>query len=257
MLVLLSPAKTLDYHQQAPFKDHTLPDFLKETSSLASELKRKKVKDLQELMGVSEKIATVNVERFKAFNVPFPETEAKQAIYAFNGDVYAGLKASEWSYEQLLFAQAHLRILSGFYGLLRPLDLMMPYRLEMGTKLKTKRGKDLYQFWGDGVTLAINGDLEKQQKEDKVIINLASLEYAKVVSPKALIAAKIDIEFRNKVKGVYQVVGLHAKYARGLMASYICRHQLTHQEALKDFAEEGYRYDAVQSTDTKWIFLGQ
>lgn len=253
MLVVLSPSKTLDFVNPPQTKQFTQPDLLDNTALLAKKMQGMSAKSIAKLMGVSEKIATLNYERYQQFSMPFSPKNAKQAVLAFKGDVYEGLGAEEYGEKDLVFAQQHLRILSGFYGVLRPLDLIQPYRLEMGIKLKNTRGKDLYAFWGDRVTETLNEGLVEQG--DNILINLASNEYFKAVRPKLLQGGIITPVFKEKKGNDYKVIGLFAKKARGMMADYIIRKRLKHVEAIKEFSQEGYRFAPKLSKDDQWVFI--
>lgn len=255
MLVLLSPAKSLEGKKASPVADYTIPDFLHESQKLITLLRKYTSENVQELMGISPKLAELNVQRFKDFKSPFTPQTAKQAIYTFNGDVYEGLAIETFDLQSVQFAQDHVRILSGLYGLLRPLDLMMPYRLEMGTLLANPRGKNLYQFWGTKLSEAVNDCVKEQLPKNQVVINLASQEYAKAIDTKTLTVPIIDVVFKDKLKGEYKIVGLHAKRARGMMTAFICKHQLNNVEFLKEFREEGYQFASQESDASKWVFL--
>ena len=226
MLMLLSPAKTLDYETPATTNSFSIPDYLGKSSELVKVLKQKSFLDLMELMQVSQKIAELNVERFNQWKLPFSTENAKQAVLAFKGDVYTGLDASALSENRLAYTQSHLRILSGLYGLLRPLDLMQPYRLEMGLKLTTKKGENLYQFWGEKITDALNVLLAKQ--DEPVLINLASNEYFKSVQKKNLDGRLITPEFKDWKNGKYKMISFFAKKARGLMVRFAIDLSLIH-----------------------------
>ena len=200
-------------------------------------------------MSLSEKLSELNFDRFQKFKLPFTLDNAKQAILAFKGDVYNGINAPELSSEDLEFAQGKVRMLSGLYGVVRPLDLIQPYRLEMGTKLSNAKGRDLYDYWGSEISSVLNDD------EPDLIINLASNEYFKAIDKKTLNANILDIVFKEKKGDSYKVIGIYAKRARGLMVNYIIRNRLESPEALKDFSDEGYRFDKELSTDSSWVYL--
>ena len=200
-------------------------------------------------MSLSEKLSELNFDRFQKFKLPFTLDNAKQAILAFKGDVYNGINAPELSSEDLEFAQGKVRMLSGLYGVVRPLDLIQPYRLEMGTKLSNAKGGDLYDYWGSEISSVLNDD------EPDLIINLASNEYFKAIDKKTLNANILDIVFKEKKGDSYKVIGIYAKRARGLMVNYIIRNRLESPEALKDFSDEGYRFDKELSTDSSWVYL--
>jgi cytoplasmic iron level regulating protein YaaA (DUF328/UPF0246 family) len=252
MLVLLSPSKTQDFEAIPAISTHTQPALLSESLLLIDELRKYSKKDIAKVMAISEKLAALNFTRYKNFKTPFTSHNAKQAIYAFQGDVYDGLDAESLSKEGLEFAQDHLRILSGLYGVLRPLDLIQPYRLEMKTKIKNARGKDLYAFWGDKLTDLLNEQLAPL--EPKVIINLASEEYFKAIDVKKLGAKLITPQFKEKKKLGYQMIGLFAKKARGMMAHYIAQNRILVPEALQFFAEDGYRLNLPLSKPTSPVY---
>ena len=250
--MLLSPAKTLDYETPATTNSFSIPDYLGKSSELVKVLKQKSFLDLMELMQVSQKIAELNVERFNQWKLPFSTENAKQAVLAFKGDVYTGLDASALSENRLAYTQSHLRILSGLYGLLRPLDLMQPYRLEMGLKLTTKKGENLYQFWGEKITDALNVLLAKQ--DEPVLINLASNEYFKSVQKKNLDGRLITPEFKDWKNGIYKMISFFAKKARGLMVRFAIDHNIQKAEVLQNFDYDGYHFNLELSRADKWVF---
>jgi len=252
MLIVISPAKTLDYETPAKTKVFTTPEYLQHSQQLIDELRTLSALDIAELMKVSINIAELNFGRYESWKLPFSEKNAKQAVLAFKGDVYTGLEADTFNSKDFKFAQAHLRTLSGLYGLLRPLDLMQPYRLEMGTRLENSRGKNLYEFWGEEITQGLNQQLKKIKS--KYLINLASNEYFKAVKVKQLDAEVITPAFKEYKNGDYKMIGVYAKKARGMMSKYIIKHQLTDPEAIKSFAEEGYRYNKKLSIGNNWVF---
>jgi cytoplasmic iron level regulating protein YaaA (DUF328/UPF0246 family) len=252
MLFVLSPAKTLDYDTPPATSRHTMPDFIDEAAELVSILKAKSPSDIAELMSLSDSLAALNVARYGSWSPRFTADNSKQAALAFNGDVYEGLDAPSLDEAGLGYLQDHLRILSGLYGVLRPLDWMQPYRLEMGTRLANARGKDLYAFWGDLVTDALNAELAK--RDCKVLINLASEEYFKAVRPRRLKAPVITPVFEDWKNGAYKVISFHAKRARGLMMRYAAQHGITDPGNLKGFDREGYAFDAPHSTELVWRF---
>ena len=215
---------------------------------LMSILKRKSEAQIATLMSLSEKLAKLNFDRFQSFQTPFTLANAKQALLAFKGDVYNGIDASSLNEDDLNFAQGKVRMLSGLYGVLRPLDLIQPYRLEMGTKLANNKGKNLYEFWGDDVSEVLNED------ESELIINLASNEYFKSIDKKTLKANILNIAFKEKKGDVYKIIGIFAKRARGLMVNYIIRNRLNAPEALKDFTDEGYQFSSEYSSNSTWVF---
>ena len=252
MLALISPAKTLDYQTALPTDSHTQPRLLAQSQQLIDICRQLSASEISALMSVSDKIAHLNAERFRDWQSDFDFSNARQAIFAFKGDVYTGLDAYQLKDQDIKFAQKHLRMLSGLYGLLRPLDLMMPYRLEMGTKLKNHQGHNLYAFWGDQITDQINYDLA--QVHAKVLVNLASDEYYKSVNEKKIDAKIIKPVFLDQKNGKYKVISFYAKKARGLMARYIIENQLKKVEQLKDFNSEGYYFDAESSLANELVF---
>jgi cytoplasmic iron level regulating protein YaaA (DUF328/UPF0246 family) len=252
MLITISPAKTLDYETPPVTKTHTKPAFLKQSRSLIDNLRHYSALDLSELMKLSMKLSQLNFDRYHNWKTPFTLKNSKQAVLAMKGDVYSGLDAQTLDEEGFDFAQRHLRILSGLYGVLRPLDLMQPYRLEMGTKLPNQQGKDLYAFWGERITQAINKDLKAQG--DDILINLASNEYFKSIKPKLLQGRIITPQFKEKKDGGYRMIGVFAKRARGLMSRYIIDNRLAQAEAIQDFNGEGYRYNKRLSKEDQWVF---
>lgn len=253
MLTVLSPAKTLDYETAPITQSATLPRFMDQSALLVEDARGLNPDDIRALMGVSEQIAHLNHERFMNWQSESTSDNAKQAVLAFKGDVYTGLQAETLSEYDLDFAQTRLRILSGLYGLLRPLDLMQPYRLEMGLKFTNQRGRNLYEFWGEQLTDTLNADLVSAKTE--VLINLASNEYFKAVKPKLLNADIITPQFKDLKNGQYKMISFFAKKARGLMARYIIDNRITEPEALKSFSEAGYYYSDEQSQGDQWVFL--
>ncbi|RDH84871.1 MAG: peroxide stress protein YaaA [endosymbiont of Galathealinum brachiosum] len=252
MLIVVSPAKTLDYDTPPKTKKFTLPDYLDDSAELIHRMREFSSLDISELMKVSTKIADLNFDRFEAWNKKFTEKNAKQAVLAFKGDVYTGLDAESFSAQDFTFAQKHFRMLSGLYGLLRPLDLMQPYRLEMGTRLSNDRGKNLYEFWGDEVTEGLNSQLKKVKS--KYLINLASNEYFKVVKPKVLEGEIITPAFKELKNGEYKMIGVYAKKARGLLSRYIIQNQLSDIEDIKSFDVAGYKFNKKVSKGNNWVF---
>lgn len=253
MLMVISPAKTLDYTSPVSLQEYTEPQYSKQSAQLIKELKKLSVQELASLMGISDKLAALNVARFAEWSPKFTTDNARQAILAFKGDVYTGLATEDFSAKDYQFAQQHLRILSGLYGVLRPLDLMQPYRLEMGTKLVNSKGKDLYEFWGEQITQWLNQAIVEQG--DGILLNLASNEYFKSVKTKQLDAKIIDVDFKDLKNGQYKIISFYAKKARGMMARYVIKNQLREVEQLKDFDSEGYYYSAEHSTTSKLVFL--
>lgn len=252
MLIVLSPAKSLDYESPIATKKHTLPDFVAESAKLIADLKKLSPQQVSQLMGISDPLAVLNVGRYRDWSTKFTSTNSRPALLAFNGDVYDGFDAKSLDRKGLDFAQAHVRILSGLYGVLRPLDLMQAYRLEMGTILKNARGKDLYAFWGDRITKAIQKDLKSQKKP--FLLNLASEEYFKAVQAKELGYPVISPVFLDAKDGQYKIISFYAKRARGLMARYMVENHITDQALLKNFKSWGYRYSAADSKPDKPVF---
>jgi cytoplasmic iron level regulating protein YaaA (DUF328/UPF0246 family) len=252
MLIVVSPAKTLDYDTPSKTKTSTTADFLDQSQILIDRLRQLSALDIAELMHVSMKIADLNFERYADWSLPLTTTNAKQAVLAFKGDVYTGLDANSFSAADFKFAQNHLRMLSGLYGLLRPLDLMFPYRLEMGTKLENVRGKNLYEFWGDIITDALNKQLKSVKSE--YLINLASNEYFKAVKPKNIKGTVITPAFKEYKDGEYKMIGIYAKKARGLLSRYIIQNQLSDPQDIKAFDLEGYKFNSKLSKANDWVF---
>ncbi|MCC2618322.1 peroxide stress protein YaaA [Aestuariibacter halophilus] len=252
MLIVVSPAKNLDFDTAPVTQTHTQPMLLEDTEALMAVCRTLSPADLSSLMKISDKLALLNAERFADWQRPFTPDNAKQAVLAFNGDVYSGLDAGSFSEDDFAFAQQHLRILSGLYGVLRPLDLMQAYRLEMGTKLANPRGKDLYAFWKGIITDNLNQALEAQG--DNVLINLASNEYFGAVQPKALNGMVVTPVFKDYKNGQYKIISFFAKKARGLMARYIIEHRLTDVAQLKAFDVDGYQFDEQQSSPDTLVF---
>ncbi|VAX00362.1 UPF0246 protein YaaA [hydrothermal vent metagenome] len=252
MLIVVSPAKTLDYETPAKTNIYTVPDYLNDSQELINRLRLFSSLDISELMKVSSKIAELNFDRYEVWTKRFTEKNAKQAALAFKGDVYTGLDATSFNNNDFKFAQKHFRILSGLYGLLRPLDLMKAYRLEMGTKLKTDRGNNLYEFWGSTITDGLNLQLKKSRS--KYLINLASNEYFKAVKPAELQAEIITPEFREFKNGDYKMIGIFAKKARGMLSRYIIKNRLADPDDIKSFNENGYKLNKKLSSDIKMVF---
>ncbi len=251
MLLVISPAKTLDFETPCS-AEASYPRFRKETMELIGVLKEKTPEEIQQLMDISENLAELNVSRYNKFRAAKHPKVAKQSVYAFKGDVYIGLEAEELDDEDILYAQEHLRILSGLYGLLRPLDIIQPYRLEMGTRLAFDDYTTLYNYWADKIAKLVNRDLKNQG--DKVLINLASQEYFKAIDRKALKARIVDVEFLDFKNDKYKVISFFAKKARGLMARYIIRNRINDPEELKQFDLEGYYFDEDSSSENKLVF---
>ncbi len=249
MLIVISPAKKLDYASVIDTPAVSQPVLLDHAAELSQGLKKLAPQDVSSLMGLSDKLGLLNYQRFQEWQTPFDKDNAKPALLAFKGDVYQGLDAESMSAEDLTWAQNHLRILSGLYGLLRPLDLMQAYRLEMGTKFANPRGKDLYQFWGDIITRELN------KAESSVLVNLASNEYFKSVHKKEIRARIITPVFMDKKNDKYKIISFYAKKARGLMSSYIIRNRITEVEQIKEFNTDGYSYNAALSEADQWVFV--
>ncbi len=252
MLIVISPAKTLDFETPPKTRKFTIPEFLDDSAELIDELRELEPYKLSELMGISPKLADLNANRYHAWSLPFTNLNAKQSVLAFKGDVYGGLDADNLSEDELQYAQGHLRILSGLYGVLKPLDLMQPYRLEMGTRLKTRRGKDLYTFWHDRINAAINAELSKEK--DPVLVNLASNEYFKSVKADELKARIVTPVFKEKRNGEYKLISFLAKKARGLMSRYIIRNRLADPDDLRGFDLEDYCYNKDLSAEDRPVF---
>jgi cytoplasmic iron level regulating protein YaaA (DUF328/UPF0246 family) len=252
MLIVLSPAKTLDYDTPPTTDIHTLPEFVPHSAELIDTLRPLSPAQIGSMMGISDTLAALNATRYAAWSRRFTKRNAKQAVLAFDGDVYGGLDAVSLSATQLEYAQSHVRILSGLYGVLRPLDLMQAYRLEMGTRLATARGKDLYAFWGELVTKSLNKTIAANKSE--ALVNLASEEYFKVVKPSSLNVPVVTPVFEDWKGGRYKIISFHAKRARGLMARYAALKGIRSPERLKSFDSEGYSFDASVSSATKWVF---
>ncbi len=248
MLAIISPSKTQDF-SECNIDIFSQTRQLESSNELIGILKSKSKSQISKLMSLSEKLSELNFDRFQKFKLPFTLDNAKQAILAFKGDVYNGINAPDLSSEDLEFAQSKVRMLSGLYGVVRPLDLIQPYRLEMGTKLSNAKGPNLYDYWGTEISNVLNED------EPDLIINLASNEYFKAIDKNTLKANILDIVFKEKKGETYKVIGIYAKRARGLMINYIIRNRLENPEALKDFSDEGYRFDRDLSSDSSWVYL--
>ena len=252
MLLLISPAKKLDFESKLATKRATQPVMLDQAEILIGELRTRSPKQLSKLMSISDALGELNYERYRNWSRPFTKSNARPALLAFNGDVYGGIHAQDFSSDDFTFAQKHLRILSGLYGVLRPLDLMQPYRLEMGTKLRGKHGADLYQYWGEQLTELLAAQLKASRS--KLVVNLASQEYFRSVKPKLLDAEIVAPQFLDWSNGKYRVLSYYAKRARGLMARYVIQNQILDVEQLKSFELEGYAFSQDASTDSKWVF---
>jgi len=247
MLLVISPSKTQDFSHSSN-QIFSKSRQISESEELVEILRNKSQNQIASLMSLSEKLSKLNYDRYKSFPISLNLDNAKQAILAFKGDVYSGIDASSMSQDELEFAQDNLRMISGLYGVLRPLDLIAPYRLEMSTKLVNEMGNNLYQFWGDKISRVINED------ESEVIINLASNEYFKAIDKKSLNAEIINIIFKENKGGEYKVIGIYAKRARGLMARYMIDNKVLSPEGLKNFCLEGYRYRDNLSDNLNWTF---
>lgn len=253
MLLVISPAKTLDFEPQSLHKVATKPELLAQSKKLIAELREFSPKQFGKLMGISDKLANGVHEYVAGWKAKFDTKTAKQSLLAFRGDVYLGIDADSFASKDFNFAQQHLRILSGLYGVLRPLDLMQPYRLEMGTKLAGDYGKDLYAFWGDRIAKNLRAALAEQG--DDVLVNLASNEYFKATRAKTLDCRVVTPVFKDRKNGQYKVISFFAKKARGMMAGYIIRNQITDPSGLHKFRIAGYKFNRAQSTDDQPVFL--
>ncbi|MBN2756150.1 MAG: peroxide stress protein YaaA [Bacteroidales bacterium] len=252
MLIILSPAKKLNFEKPSKAIEFSQPKLTEHSQLLINELRSYKIDDLANLMRVSISIAELNFERFFKWNLPFDINNSKQAISAFTGQAYLGLKSETFSEKDYNYAQKHLRILSGLYGVLRPLDLIQAYRLEMGTKLQNKRGNNLYEFWGDIVTNELN--MAIKETGNKILVNLASSEYSKVINPKVLDAEIITPIFKDEKNGTYKVISVYAKTARGLMSRFIIKNQINNPNDLSAFNYERYAYNAKMSDKNNIVF---
>jgi cytoplasmic iron level regulating protein YaaA (DUF328/UPF0246 family) len=252
MLMTLSPSKGQDFEQAAPTQAYTVPEQLKDSEELIAQLKKYSQDEISQMMSISENLAKLNHQRYLDFSAPFTPQNAKQALFAFKGDVYSGINTASMNQADFDYAQNHLRILSGLYGCLRPLDLMQPYRLEMKTKLPSKRGDNLYQFWGDSITELLNKALE-QQKE-KVLVNLASNEYYKSVKPKAVNGTIVNIAFKENKDGKSRIIAIYAKKARGMMTDFIIRNRIETVNGIKAFNYADYKFDESVSKDDLLVF---
>ncbi len=252
MLIIISPAKTLDFDTPPNTEKHSQPDFLTQSQILIDILAAYSDVEIAKLMKLSDKLAGLNLSRYQSWAAPFDLDNAKQAVLAFKGDVYTGLDADSLDADGLDYAQTHLRILSGLYGILRPLDLMQAYRLEMGTKLSTNKGKDLYAFWGDMLRQSLEAE---SALADGVLINLASNEYSKVIQLKQFKGRIITPIFKDWKNGQYKIISFYAKKARGLMSRYIIDQRLETPEGIKSFDSGGYQFNAELSSGDDWVFI--
>ena len=258
MLAIISPAKTLDFLTPSKSKKYSQPSYLEDSQILIESLRKYSTSEIADLMRISPKLAELNRERYTSWQQPFTVKNAKQAILAFKGDVYVGLDAETFNERDFATAQKQLRILSGLYGLLKPLDLIQPYRLEMGTNLKTIRGKNLYKFWQTAITKGLQKALNTQQTSKTTppaLINLASNEYFNAINKNDLNARIITPTFKDMKNGSYKFISFFAKKARGLMASYIVKNKLRNIEKLRDFDYAGYYFSETLSKDDNWVFL--
>ncbi|MCD8512408.1 MAG: peroxide stress protein YaaA [Nitrincola sp.] len=253
MLILISPAKTLDFDSAPKTDKQSLPEFTQEAQTLIKQLREFAVQDVAQLMKLSDKLASLNVARYNSWTIEHTPENARQAILAFRGDVYTGLDADSFSDDDFEFAQQHLRILSGLYGVLKPLDLMQPYRLEMGTKLETPAGNTLYKYWGDRLTERLNAD--ESLSSQPLVINLASNEYFGAINSKKLAGKLISPVFKDWKNGQYKIISFYAKKARGLMARYLIQNRINTEEALLEFDLDGYYYSPEQSKSDAPVFL--
>jgi len=253
MLILISPAKTQDFSEYLLSSTVTKPALLKDSQVLVEQLKKIPKGKLGKTLGVSAKLTELNFERFRSFKTPFTKTNAKPALLAFKGDVYQHIETEDYGKADFSFAQKHLRIISGLYGLLRPLDLMQAYRLEMKTKLKNSRGKNLYEFWGKRITKEVNKALKGSKTP--ILINLASNEYYKTIDINEIDGEVLTPVFKEKKAGNYKVVALFAKRARGMMTNYIIRNRVSKVEDLKKFRVGGYRYQKELSSKNELVFV--
>ncbi len=253
MIALLSPAKTLNMDVRLPEVPLTSPAFLRESDELMQQLRKFSPEELKRLMDISPELARLTFERNTRWSLPFTPENARPAILIYSGEVYRGLRAITFDREELLFAQQHIRILSGLYGMLRPLDMIQPYRLEMGIPLENKKGKDLYTFWGNRLSKKLAEELEPAGA--KVLINLASQEYFKAVGNRGFPYRIITPEFREVRGNDFRIITVYAKKGRGMMARFLVRNRITDPEELKHFEEEGYRYDEPLSGNDTWVFV--
>ncbi|WP_372370100.1 peroxide stress protein YaaA [Candidatus Uabimicrobium sp. HlEnr_7] len=253
MLFVISPSKTLDFETPGKIKKHSLPDFLDDAQTIVNKLQKLSEKKIAKFMNISPKLAELNRQRYQEWQLPFTSENAKQAMYAFKGDVYAGLNAEKFTGHDSNFAQKHLRILSGLYGILRPLDLIRPYRLEMGRELKIGRKKNLYDFWQKKITQTLQEELNSAK--ENILVNLASNEYFQAVSTKELGSKIITPVFKDMKNGKYKMISFYAKKARGLMVHYAVKNRVKNVEQLKEFDSEGYYFSPEMSDKEKWVFL--
>jgi len=253
MFILLSPAKIQNFTPEQLVREHSQPEFLKEAESLVDEIRQLSAFELSKLLSINANLAQQNADRYFNWHQPFTEQNAKQAVLVFNGEVFHGLDARSFSTDDFAYLQSHLRILSGLYGILRPCDLIQPYRLEISTKLQVGNTKDIYSFWGDKITQSINQALAKSL-EPKILLNLASGEYFKSINQEILQAKVIDFDFLKNKNDEYKQVVMYIKKARGLMARYVIENRINEVEDLKGFSSEGYWFSERLSTENKFVF---
>lgn len=252
MLSILSPSKTLDFSCRS-HPVQTSPFFFSQTRELVARLKPLSAKDLEKLMRISPGLAALNHQRYQEFSLSDAPDPSAQALLVFKGDVFQGMDTDQYTDDDFQFAQEHVRILSGLYGLLRPMDRIQAYRLEMGTRLSGPWGKDLYEFWGDRITQRLNGEL-KESRGASVLVNLASSEYVKAVRPRNLEADLLSIRFKEKKGKDFKIIGIHAKRARGRMVDFIIQNRIIDPEPLKEFTRGGYKFNPDLSTQSDWVF---
>lgn len=253
MIIVISPAKSLDYESPMRTRKFTQPEFLSESSKLISDLKKLNPEQISELMSISANLGELNYARYANWSLPFDKSNARQAVFAFKGDVYLGLQVEQFSSADLSFAQNHLRILSGLYGVLKPLDLIQPYRLEMGTRFNIGNTSNLYEFWGNKLTSHLNDAIDVQK--NKILINLASKEYFNSIKPRELDAKIVTPIFKDYSNGSYKIISFFAKKARGAMSAYIIKNRVKTASALTAFNDGGYQYSVNDSTADKPVFL--
>jgi len=251
MILIISPSKTQDFSPSV-LTQHTQARQLQQSQNLINTLVTLTPEELSSLMKISDKLSQLNWQRYQDFELPFNLSNAKQALLAFKGDVYSGIETENYTDEDFAFAQQHLRLLSGLYGVLRPLDLVQPYRLEMGTRLKNSRGKNLYEFWGTQITDLLNQDLATEKQP--LLVNLASNEYFKSIQAKQLNAKILTLSFKENKNGIYKIIAIHAKRARGFMANFVIKNRITDEEELKGFNQAGYVFNPSLSTELEWVF---
>jgi uncharacterized protein len=253
MIIVISPAKTLDLSENTRYtRSYSQPQLLDESRKLIDQLMQYDVEGLEELMNISRELAELNYQRIQRFEMPFTPQNAKQALLTFNGDVYTGFELASYTQSEFDYAQQRLRILSGLYGVLRPLDLIQPYRLEMGTRLRNERGKNLYEFWGNRITHTLKGDLEAQGST--TLVNLASQEYFKSLQPHELGVRVVTPQFKEIWEGTAKTIAIYAKQARGVMCDYAIKEKISHPDDLKNFVGMGYAYHEELSDTDNWVF---